>query len=242
MRAKTHVVMRGDIGHCLVNGEENNRRLALHALIQQLAHVAYAQILDESLPGVLLNKLKDSYDAFLYPYVDAAWGDYFASRASATFNPEVGQGYREILVAVLKRARSDILPARLSYRYHGQLDQLLQIALPRVQEILRFSAKVLGHYDGLRQPVLEDQSLTAALNEAGLRDWLILFDAELSELWGRTGKWASFREFLALNRHVERLLWQFGLFPWKTEDGQIRVEVPIATDAHNLVGLAAAVT
>jgi hypothetical protein len=40
-----------------------------------------------------------------------------------------------------------------------------------------------------------------------------------------------------LNRHVERLFWQYGLFPWKNDDGQIQVKVPLATDAPLLIGL-----
>jgi hypothetical protein len=142
---------------------------------------------------------------------------------SARFNPGVGQGYREILVAALERAREAIPAATLAYRFDGDPDRLLQVALPRVSEILRFSGKVLGHCRGLDQMALDDQVLAAALAEVGLRDWLAVFDTDLSELWSRCGKWSSFQEFLALNGHVERVLWQFGLFLSKAESGQIRV-------------------
>jgi hypothetical protein len=32
-------------------------------------------------------------------------------------------------------------------------------------------------------------------------------------------------------------MWQYGLFPWRTDEGLIRIEVPLATDAHKLAGL-----
>ncbi|WP_206682696.1 hypothetical protein, partial [Salmonella enterica] len=47
------------------------------------------------------------------------------------------------------------------------------------------------------------------------------------------GKWQSFDEFLKLNVHVERLMWQLGMIPWANENG-IRVEVPLGTDAEAL--------
>ena len=39
-----------------------------------------------------------------------------------------------------------------------------------------------------------------------------------------------------LNRHVERLFWLYGMFPWKTDDGRIHVTIPLASDAGRLVG------
>lgn len=232
--AKRHIVMRGDIGHWLLSENETDRRFALHTTVQQLALVACTQIVDETLPGALFGGIEDNYEAFLHPCVNAAWSGYFSSRASATFSPDIGQGYLEILRTVLNRARNEILPARLAYRFHGDIDELLAVALPRIEEVLRFSAKVLGHYDGLQREALDDKSLAEILQELGLYDWFLLFGGELSLLCSRVGRWSSVDEFLTLNRHVERLLWQFGLFPWKTENGEIRVEVPLATDADQL--------
>jgi hypothetical protein len=79
-----------------------------------------------------------------------------------------------------------------------------------------------------------DQELETALREAGLQNWLDVFRHDLGVLWDRRGHWKSQDEFLAINRHVERLLWQAGVFPWKTEGGEIRIEVPLATDAARL--------
>ena len=196
------------------------------------------QLLDESLPGVLLNRLQDHYASFLYPFVEAAWEGYFTARASSSFNESADEGYAQLLLSVLKRAQLDIPAARYNYRFDGDLDRLLNVALSRIHDVLRFSGMVLGHRGGLSRPTLGDQNLTDRLQEMGLLNWFVLFDSELSELWGRRGKWESFSEFLHLNCHVERLLWQFGLFPWVTDDGAIRVEVPLGTDAHRLAGVA----
>jgi hypothetical protein len=234
---KTHIVMRGEIGQSLINEDENIWRPALHVVVGQLAHEACTQILDESLPGILLKRIDDRYDGFLYACIHSAWTGYFTSRASAAFNPEGGLPQQELLLSVLKRAQNDIPAARLAYRFHGDIDKLLEIVMPRIADILRFSGSVLGHYDGLEKSFFDEPALTATLEEMGLRDWLVLFDSELSGLWDRRGKWSSFSEFLMLNCHVERLFWQYQLFPWKTDDGRVHVTVPLVSDADKLVGL-----
>jgi hypothetical protein len=234
---KTHIVVRGEYGHALINEDENVWRPALHLIVGQLAHAACTQILDEALPGILLKPIDDRYDRFLYGCIHSAWTGYFTARASAAFYPEGGRPQQELLLSVLKRAQNEIPAARLAYRFHGNMDTLLQTVMPRIADILRFSGSVLGHYDGRETSFFDDAALTAALDEMGLRDWFVLFDSELSALWGCRGKWASFNEFLMLNRHVERLFWLFGLIPWRTDDGQIHITVPIATDEHRLSGL-----
>jgi hypothetical protein len=233
---KTHIVMRGEFGHSLINEDESIWRIALHVVVGQLAHAACTQILDESLPGVLLKPIDDRYDGFLYNCIHSAWTGYFTSRASAAFYPEGGLPQQELLLSVLKRAQDDIPAARLAYRFHGNIDKLLEIVMPRIADILRFSGSVLGHYGGLEKSFFDEPALTATLEAMGLRDWLILFDSELSGLWDRRGKWGSFNEFLMLNRHVERLFWLYGMFPWRTDDGRIHVTIPLASDAGRLVG------
>jgi hypothetical protein len=234
---KVHVVMRGDLGHCLIDTNDETLRLGLYTLVQQLAHAADVQLMDEALPGGVLAPLPAGYEAFLYPYVSSAWTAYFTSRASAAFNESMGEAYSEILVAVLKRARAEIPAARLEYRFDGDLDKLLHTVFPLIAEILRFSGKVLGHYSGIGRSAAENEALNGALEEAGLRNWFVLFDADLSALWSSMGKWKSIQEFLALGRHTERLMWHYGMFPWMTEAGRVHINIPLASDASKLVGL-----
>jgi hypothetical protein len=237
---KTHIVMRGDIGHCLIDDDEAQWRFALHTVVQQLAHVSCMQILDETLPGVLLSRLPDPYAAFLYPCTEAAWEGYFTCRASATFKSDAGDSYVELLVSVLRRAQADIRAAKLRYHLDKDMDRLMSVVLPRINDILRFAGNVLGHGDGLSQSFTQNQHLADELEKAGLLNWFTLFDSELSELWSRSGGWTSIDEFLHLNRHVERLFWQFRLIPWKTDDEKIWVEVMMDVETQSGVASKAA--
>ncbi len=73
------------------------------------------------------------------------------------------------------------------------------------------------------------------LTDLGIKEWVEDFRLHLNELWDKRGAWESFDEFLALNRHAERLLWQFGIFPWQTSEGEYRVEIPLGSDVEALL-------
>ena len=46
-----------------------------------------------------------------------------------------------------------------------------------------------------------------------------MYRADLERFRRRLGRWESFDEFLAFNRHVERLLWSIGMVLWEEGDG-----------------------
>jgi hypothetical protein len=230
---KTHIVLRGEMGHHLIGDHDGDLRLALQTTVQQLERVSSSQIFEEAFPNA---RIDDHFEAFLYQHADGAWRDYFSARAGASIYPEIGDGYCDIVTAVICRAHRDLVAARLDYHSPNDMDRLMQVALPRVSEILRFSATVLGHYGGRGEPLLENHpTLAATLEQVGLQNWFVLFDGELSDLWARKGNWSSFDEFLTLNRHVERVFWQHGLFPWKADDNRIRVEVRLVTESDKLL-------
>lgn len=234
---KSRVVGRMWIASGLISENEDTQQLALHTIVHQLSHVACNQVLDESLPGFFLSKIEDEYEGFLYPCIASAWTGYFAARASAVFNPPSGTAYRELALSALKRAEEGIPAARLSYRYDGDLSRLLGVVVPCLTALLNHLGLLLGHYDGIRQSPFEDQQFESALELGGLRAWIDLFQSDLALVWDRRGQWNSVDEILALNRHAERLFWQYGLFPWKTPEGRVRIEVPLSTDARHLYGL-----
>jgi hypothetical protein len=113
---------------------------------------------------------------------------------------------------------------------------LLATAGPTIATLLKHLGNLLGHCDGLRRSAFENAPLDAAFENASLRGWADLFRDDLALIWDRRGQWASINEFFFLNRHAERLLWYFGLFPSKTPDGKMWVHVPLGTDAAHLQG------
>jgi len=234
--AKVCIVMQGGLGHGLIGEDRDAQTMAIHALANQLAHVACVELVDLALPGVLLNRVEDDWEARLHVYTHNAWTAYFAARISAAFNPSIGTSYRDILLAFLEQKKETIPRERLAYRVHGDLDRFLGSAMSSIGKVMTYLAMLLGHCDGLDKSTYdEDGRLIQALEQSGLHCWVDTFRRDLAELFERRGQWESVQEFLALNRHAERILWQFGVFPWRNDEGKVRVEIPLWTDAAELL-------
>jgi len=92
-----------------------------------------------------------------------------------------------------------------------------------------------GHYAGLEQEQAAlEAKLSSLLAKLNLQSWFRKFSADLKAAWDSRGQWTSFEEVKILFLHAERIMWSLGLFPWKSGEGQNRVEIPIALDAARL--------
>jgi hypothetical protein len=232
------IVLHLSIGKQLAGEAGYPRDWALHLLAYELVLVAMIEWFDGALPGRLLRSVGTLLEGALYAQVDAALNGYVASRLSAGFGDAyaIAAGHREQLATALDRLRGLGLPQRLAYRLHGDMDRLLSVVLPAVAAVLDSAAALIGHAQASELPVLDDEGeLRAALDRAGLGWWLADYWEDLERLWRGLGQWSSFDEFLAFNRHVERLMWSVGLFPCEGPGGP-RIEIPLITDAAVLEG------
>jgi hypothetical protein len=232
---KAHIVVRGEWGHALIDDDKTIRNRGIQLLASQFAQVACTEMFDRAFPGVFLNPLPDAFTAARYEQVDGVWFNYFTARMTAGLAPDAREDAAMLFAAALNRAAEQIPDIRLSYRYHGNLDELLHKTLKLLRPVLHLGASVLGHNDGLPEDAAcTNNDVEQALARVNLTSWFNFYRTELRKLWDRSGRWTSLDEFLALNIHLERLLWQFGMVMWLGDDGVIRVEVPLSTDMSRL--------
>jgi hypothetical protein len=234
---KACIVFNANVAACLISENDEDRNTAMMMIVHQLILVAMIELVDRALPGVFEGPIKDDLQAALYGQVRDSLTGYIASRLSAGFGntDEVEAYQRQRLIAAVDALKSAVDPERLSYRYHGDLDGLLSVALPAAGQVLSAASDLLGVCAGAGLKVMGGEgALQAALDRANLSNWLPFFARDLERFFARLGGWRSLDEFLAFNRHVERLLWSVGLFPWNSPEGG-RIEVPYFTDAEALL-------
>lgn len=234
---KQRVIVDAGPAFALLSDESGNVEWGLYILVRQLVEVAISEMIERHLPDVWMKPISDPLHGFLYPSLHPAIFGYLGSHISAGFGdpPHHTDVKRELLVTALGEMRSAGLAARLDYRYHGDMDRLLGVVMPRISYVLQFAADLLGHCAASgADPFDEDGELAAALSEAGLQHWFPIYRDRLERLRMRMGLWESFDEFLALNVHVERLMWQLGMLPWEGPEG-MRIEVPLGTDIEALL-------
>jgi len=231
---KNHIVFQAGIGHALIDESEAVQRDGLHFVVHLLSQVAYLRMheddeeLDVSDPLVFL----------LHPVIDSAPLNYFSAKISATVRPEAGDDYNKLFRAALYDAMDQIPMARLAYRTHDDLDELLEVALGKISMVLNRAADILGHMDGLPEGDFKvGDELLSALENAGLVDWFDLFARDLRALDASETADSYQDKLCSLDAHVERLMWAFQMIPWVTPDGQGRVEVPYGNDLSVLASL-----
>lgn len=236
-RWKERIIIDARASFALLADESDTVEWGLYILVRQLAEVAITEMIKRHLPGVWMRPIADPLQGFLYTNLHPAIFGYLGSHFSAGFgdtssNIEIK---RELFISALREMKSAGLAARFEYRYHGDVDRLLAIVMPRVSYALQFGADLLGHCAASgADPFDSDGELVRALDDAGLQHWFPIFQDRLERLRMRFGHWDSFDEFLALNIHVERLMWQLGILPWFGPEG-LRVEVPLGTDMAALL-------
>lgn len=126
-----------------------------------------------------------------------------------------------IALAALETARQQV-------KSHNNVDALLAEIIPAIDMLLGTLAEYCGqHPHGSENRPLSQTSLTCEpLVHAGLWDWVLLFRRDLNrDYQSLTHESSSVNQMLALSEHVERVLWQVGIFLTDVEEGRMWVDV-----------------
>ena len=218
---KGRIVLSNTVCAWLIADDRMVADWGVQTLVRQLARVAMIRMVDEALPGHLLAPLKGGMTGWLYQVVDGVPHIYVASWTAAAFGDGTATviGERELLTSSLDRLRSRASEARRAYQGEDDAVEFLDAVMPAIGNVLAFAASLTGHCASAGVPALDGKgALAAALDRAGLSRWFDVYQADLERFRRRLGRWESFEEFLAFNRHVERLLWGIGMIPWEEGD------------------------
>ncbi|MFY2640388.1 hypothetical protein ACOTDF_02455 [Achromobacter insuavis] len=233
---KVRVIAQASVGLDLVSQNDEHITSAAYILAHQLALVALVHYTDSALPGTLLQPVTGALNQLLYGVVSAAPDSYFAGRFSAPYAPDdMTEIYRELVLKAHRRLQEVIPSQRLAYRFHRDMDCLLEAILPLVRSFLNHAATMAGHCAGLEPPLaVAGAEWTRELERGGLGGWLVTFQDDLEKFADRIGEWQSSDEFYNFTKHAERVLWQFQIIPWEKDNGEVYVTIPLAVDVHAL--------
>ena len=233
-RRKSHVVVHADIVLGLLSEDAAQRRTAIGVLVKMLAYVAHGTLHEEA-----FNEYgpPDVMSWHLRPAVMEMPSKYFAGKFSAVASDSAAEMAAQLFLEGLAFAKTEIQKARLAYRTTGDLNQLLGIAMPLVSNLLEHAAEWLGHRDGMPDgEKFSGGDLPQHLRAEGFESWLELLGRDLRAVYVGEGGRPRPERVYVLDRHVERLLWMFQIFPWPMPEGGMYVSVPYGNDL-GLLGL-----
>jgi len=221
---KVSVILRSAIGHALISDNELEVQAAAHLLTMMLSEVAFQELLESS---VVADETYSPWEALFYAPMASAVMAYYSAWMSADIDPSAGSSYRSVFLSFLDHANARIGEERYAYGTHGDVDLFLHAATSALGDLLISMAKLIGHSDARNEPIDgDDEFFRKALSDANLCGWANFYGRDLRRAFSAKGGWRSLADLTSLSCHMERQLWRFFVFPWTTEDGQIRVEIP----------------
>jgi hypothetical protein len=223
-KRKEHLVLNANIAVALLSADDENTAWALHVIVGMLADVAHSAMYEQRLPAMSEIPF-DCMSRRLHVASSACPSRYFTARTSAFADINAGERFATLCSDSLFSAQQEVQCAKQAYIIDQAMDKLLDTSLLHISSVLDHAAEWLGHRDGLpAQESFPGSSFPESLKDQGLRDWLELFGLDLRRLYDADDQF-TIENILALSRHVERLLWTMGLFPWPTEDGGLYVSL-----------------
>ncbi|WP_024647012.1 hypothetical protein [Pseudomonas syringae] len=232
-KVKIHLVIDASIAYLLLSDKEEDLSYSIHLLVAQLSEVLHASFYEPLLENDR-NVEIDELGKMLFVSVSHAPSSYFCARKSAFSDLNAGKDYATLVKDSYASAKENICAARMEYRVSGNVEILLDTALPQLSFFLTHAAEWLGHRDGL--PESEFFPGSKLLDDLGVLElnlWLELFGRDLRKLYDTEGQFTT-KNIFSLSRHVERILWTFQICPWLMEDGIIYVTVPFGNDLASL--------
>lgn len=198
---KVHLVFSASYieGLTANDAESEDYRFALSVVAHECAHVEVAKLHDQAFPGTILRTRYDSYEAEIFGQMaDICWDEYAACRMAAVFSSGKSDDYVDGLTAVLNVARDRSNAAIRSYRWHGDIDKVVNEAGAALCEPLKLASYLLGHMDGRDTGWEVEAEARTTVEDRGYGALVDRLHVALRDLWGNRGEWQSVDEFQPL--------------------------------------------
>jgi len=227
---KTHIVCGYTVFDLLNSDSDTDSRSAYKLLLHELGHAVdheYKfrasrefgfQNIDEVFP--------DPLDRYLWELGSHIWDEYCANRIAGIFFPE-GYQEEELFIRTQSVFRKRIYEARALYRDREiDLDSFLEIVRNNFRIMLLATGYLLGLNDAQDDATSPAPKATELLLSAECQE-LLAYQEVLRDLWSKRDQWTGYDVFLALNEPTLSLLHSLELYPSRTADDGLYMDVPI---------------
>jgi len=214
-KLKVRIVFHQTYAHALISEDLQSRDVALHLLAAALIIVHIINRFEDVLPEFLMEPVTmNNHPAVLHCAMRKALRAYYYAFDSAEFGAEelLEQEFSGYVARTLDSAYEQILNAKETHRKDRDHPKLFSRVHAAVANILVTMARLIGHLQGMgKSPLLtSDTDVEAAIVARQLTGWVNVFAYDLERFW-KQPSWTR-EDLYALNIHVERLLWSYGIF------------------------------
>lgn len=212
---KTHLVLAASLAEGWASPDPALRASSLHTLVAMLAGIAESARYAD---GHAARFTPDAVGRELHLAVARTPSGYWSAKRAAFVYPDQGETYAQLVVDSLDYADREIGAERRRMTDGNDIDATTSRAIECLTAVLGHTADWLGHHDGLADgQVFAGNDLPERLKARGLDRWVTLFGRDLAACYPPDGT-LDISVVTSLSRHVERLLWSFGIYGWPDDD------------------------
>jgi hypothetical protein len=232
-RLMVRLFFNNTYAHSLVGEDVHDAEVALHLLVAGLSLARTVSLFEDRIPGFLMEPVRaDNHNAILHCAMRKALRAYRYAYDSAKFGAEdlFEQEFSDYVIQALDFAYPHIAKAKEEHAADTDYPKLFNSVFGVVIDILIASARLIGHRHGMGKAGLPipETSVGAAIVARQLTGWVNAFAYDLQQFW--MGEFWTREHVYALNIHVERLLWPFGIFLYPDDSGQETMILSIQTN------------
>ena len=223
------IVASAWVGIGLLDANEALKSQAIYTLCHEAAHVHHESKWYKAFPekhGTPINE--PGKISKLISDVFSAFSEYAVCRTTATIRPDSVTDYETGFVGAIHHTfsvRTEKMRAYLLTRNHQLiLDEMAAV----FGELLKLSAYLLGHLDGLGAEMKEraEAAYYQLQKYPALQAALETFHKELRALWDTEGTWTGFDSYYPLHECAIQLIAAYSV-TLKTNGSQFSVTVPL---------------
>ncbi len=228
------LVVNANVAATLVQKNEEDYRsqeflTILHLLHHELCHVHDNNKQIDAFNGIMLRHRYEGKDIYIRPLSEICWSEYIANvLCSSTANESWILTMSGSLADAIARTKPKIDKEILEYRYHGDLDQLLDLFQRHGGYLLKTAAYNLGYVDGLNKSLEElSEKAFGSLSGSYFEPTWNEMQSALREMRSNyPDGWADLRIYDCLANVIENYYEKMGFFLSSTEDGRAYVDIP----------------
>jgi len=227
---RTHLIFDAAMLVPFVHAEatKDEKADSLAIIAHECAHVGITARKEAAIPEARLGTRIAGYErALTFQVAEICWDEYAACRISARFAPRQQATHADTLQAVLPSARPDADAAIRSYRFHRDIERLLDESVPPLIQPIKAAAYLLGAMDGDGASWVDLPETRTAMKDAGYGELVDRLHEILRQIWQSQDEWEPTLEvFEPLQIFVKDVLESAGLILRSKSDGSCWVEVP----------------
>lgn len=227
---KSHIVLHAGLAEKLGNPEQEEFKIALHALAHECAHVEVTNRFDRAFPQTLLRPKHETFvERLKWDVILACWDEYAVCCVCAGIGEDRTEDYENVLSKQLAAARDRANEAIRAYRQHGVVDTLLVEVFGIYGNLMKFASYYSGNLHGLGLAIDQQPFAASALAGHWFEPHFYRLVELCDELFAEYGGWQDKESFEKIGRLAETILAEGGVFITPMEEGHY-INVPFTFD------------